>query len=319
VAHVFGPVPSRRLGRSLGVDPVPFKTCNWNCVYCQLGHTAPPTGERREYVPTEEILAEVRAAVKTHGEDAIDWITFVGSGETTLHAGLGGLLREVTALTSLPVAVITNGSLLWLPEVREELAVADAVLPSLDAGTEDLYLRLNRPQPGFTFARLVEGLIAFRGPYPGRLWVEVMLVRGLNDTDEALRNLATVLRRIAPDEVHLNVPTRPPCEPWVDAPDEKALERAESILGEAARRVSPAEGRFDLDFCRDIVEAVLQVITRHPMSEEELGHALGRWPREEIAAALARLAASDRAQLVQRGGKRFWCYAGARFGKPRRP
>ena len=319
MATVFGPVPSRRLGRSLGVDPVPFKTCNWNCVYCQLGHTAPLTGERREYTPAEEILAEVRAAVKTHGEDSIDWITFVGSGETTLHAGLGRMLREVSAFTALPVAVITNGSLLYLPEVREELRVADAVLPSLDAGTEDLYLRLNRPQPGFTFARLVDGLVAFRGEYPGRLWVEVMLVRGLNDTDEALRNLAAVLRRIAPDEVHVNVPARPPCEPWVDAPGEKVLARAESILGETARRVAPGEGWLDLTGSRDVVEAVIQVITRHPMSEEELEQALSRWPREEIAAALARLAASDRAQLVQRGGKRFWCYAGARFPKPRPP
>jgi wyosine [tRNA(Phe)-imidazoG37] synthetase (radical SAM superfamily) len=313
VTTVFGPVPSRRLGRSLGVDPVPFKTCNWNCVYCQLGHTVPLTGERREHVPVEEVVAEVRTAVETHGEDAIDWITFVGSGETTLHSGLGRMLRQVRALTSLPMAVLTNGSLLYLPEVREELSVADAVLPSLDAGTEDLYLRLNRPQPGFTFERLVEGLVAFRAQYPGKLWVEVMLVRGFNDTDEALENLAAVLRRIAPDEVHVNVPTRPPSEPWVTAPDEKALARAESVLGETARRVIPGEGWFDLTGCADVVEAIIQVITRHPMSEEELEHALGRWPREEIAAALADLDASGRAKRVERGGKRFWCYAGARF------
>jgi wyosine [tRNA(Phe)-imidazoG37] synthetase (radical SAM superfamily) len=316
VATVFGPVPSRRLGRSLGVDPVPFKTCNWNCVYCQLGRTAPPTGERREYVPVDGIVAEVRTAVETQGEDAIDWITFVGSGETTLHSGLGRMLRGVRAVTSLPIAVLTNGSLLHLPEVREELSGADAVLPSLDAGTEDLYLRVNRPQPGFTFERLVDGLVAFRAEYAGWLWVEVMLVRGLNDTDEALESLAAVLRRVAPDEVHVNVPTRPPCEPWVDAPGEKTLQRAEAILGESARRVTPGEGWFDLTGSRDVVEALISVITRHPMSEEELEQALGRWPREEIEAALARLAASNRARLVERGGKRFWCYAGARFRPP---
>jgi wyosine [tRNA(Phe)-imidazoG37] synthetase (radical SAM superfamily) len=273
----------------------------------------PLTSERREHVAVEEVVADVRAAVEEHGEEGIDWITFVGSGETTLHASLGRMLREVQKITRLPVAVITNGSLLHLPEVREELCVADAVLPSLDAGTEDLYLRLNRPQPGFTFERLVRGLVAFRAQYPGRLWVEVMLVRGLNDTEEALQDLAAVLRRIAPDEVHVNVPTRPPSEPWVTAPGEKALARAEAVLGETARRVTPGEGWFDLTGCADVVEAIVQVITRHPMSDEELGHALGRWPREEIEAALADLAASGRAKQVERGGKRFWCYAGARF------
>jgi len=160
--YVFGPVPSRRLGQSLGIDPVPLKTCNWNCVYCQLGRSRPMVNERLEYFPPKDILADVEKALASHEPGEIDWITFVGSGETTLHASIGWLIREVKALTNLPVAVITNGALLYLPELRTELSAANAVLPSLDAGSAGLYRAINRPHPEVTFERLLDGLIAFR-------------------------------------------------------------------------------------------------------------------------------------------------------------
>ncbi len=133
--YIFGPVPSRRLGQSLGIDTIPLKTCNWNCVYCQLGRSIPLTNERREYFPQEEILAETKSALAAHPPGEIDWITLVGSGEPTLHNGIGWLIRQVKALTTIPVAVITNGALLHLPEIRAELSEADAVLPTLDAGS----------------------------------------------------------------------------------------------------------------------------------------------------------------------------------------
>ncbi len=149
--YIFGPVPTRRLGQSLGIDPVPLKTCNWNCVYCQLGRSIPMVNERKDFFPAEDILAEVENALLSHQPGEIDWITFVGSGETTLYASLGRLIREVKKLTSLPVAVITNGSLLSKREIRQELLAADAVLPSLDAGTPELYQQVNRPYPGLSF------------------------------------------------------------------------------------------------------------------------------------------------------------------------
>lgn len=133
--YVYGPVPSRRLGQSLGIDTIPLKTCNWNCVYCQLGRTQPLVNERKGYYPSEEILAEVREALEAHKPGEIDWVTFVGSGEPLLHARIGRLIQQVKGMTELPVAVITNGSLLYLLEVRQELVSADAVLPTLDAGT----------------------------------------------------------------------------------------------------------------------------------------------------------------------------------------
>lgn len=185
--YVFGPVPSRRLGRSLGIDTIPLKTCNWNCVYCQLGRSRPLKNKRQVYVPPERILADVELALTPHKPGEIDWVTFVGSGEPALHIDLGWLIRKVKELTPLPVAVITNGSLLYLPEVREELSAADAILPTLDAGNARLYHKLNRPYPDITYKRLVDGLIAFRKEYRGKFCVEVMLVRGLNDTEEALQ------------------------------------------------------------------------------------------------------------------------------------
>jgi wyosine [tRNA(Phe)-imidazoG37] synthetase (radical SAM superfamily) len=311
--YVFGPVPSRRLGQSLGIDTIPLKTCNWNCVYCQLGRTVPLTNERREYVPVEDILLEAEQVLRSHKSGEIDWVTFVGSGEPTLHSRTGELIRCVKGLTPLPVAVITNGSLLYLPEVREELSAADAILPTLDAGNASLYRKINRPHPHITFERLVDGLIAFRKEYRGKFWVEVMLVRGLNDTEESLREIAAVLERIRPDEVHINLPTRPPVETWVQPPDEEGLMRALAILGKVAQVVHPAEGSFDLSGSENMVDAIIGIITRHPMREDELRHALEKWTPGQVDSALEELTASGRAQVVERYGYRFWSASPARY------
>jgi wyosine [tRNA(Phe)-imidazoG37] synthetase (radical SAM superfamily) len=306
IKHVFGPVPSRRLGQSLGIDTLPLKTCNWNCVYCQLGRSVPLTNERREYFPRQDILVEVEIALAAHKPGEIDWVTFVGSGEPLLHIGLGWLIRQVKRLTELPVAVITNGSLLFLPEVREELLAADAVLPTLDAGTAELYRRINRPHPDITFDRLVEGLLDFWKEYSGRLWVGVMLLRGLNDTPQALWDIAKVLQKIQPNAVHINLPTRPPVETWVKPPNEESLMQAVAILGNIAEVVHPAEGSFDLSGYDNLIDAVIGIITRHPMRQEELERTLDRWLPEQVNQTLEDLASSGRAQVVERYGVRFW-------------
>ncbi len=311
--YVFGPVPSRRLGQSLGIDPVPLKTCNWNCVYCQLGRSLPLTNERCEYFPREEIITEVEQALATHQPGEIDWVTLIGSGETTLHASLGWLIRQVKSLTRLPVAVITNGSLLYLPEVRLELSPADAVLPSLDAGNAKLYRQINRPHPEVSFKRLIEGLVTFQEEYQGKLWVEVMLVRGLNDTEAALIEIAAALKRIQPDEVHILQPDRPPVETWVQPPAEEGLLRARAILGEIARVIHPASGSFDLSGAESLVEAVVGIITRHPMREDELIETLKHFSSGEVTATLVALEKSGKAQVVERYGTRFWSAAPAYY------
>lgn len=155
--HVFGPVPSRRLGRSLGVDLVPFKTCTYDCIYCQVGRTTCKTMERKEWVPMDLVLDELEGKLACRP----DYVTLSGSGEPTLHSRLGEIIEQIQAMTDVPVAVLTNGWLLWQPQVRAELALADMVLPSLDAGDPTKFNFINRPHPSLSFDRVVEGLIAF--------------------------------------------------------------------------------------------------------------------------------------------------------------
>lgn len=270
--HVFGPVSSKRLGQSLGVDVLPSKSCTWNCIYCQLGRTKEYVTRRREFFPKEEVLAEIRTAVESGA--VIDWITFVGSGETTLYRGLGWLIRETKKLTSIPVAVITNGSLLSEEEVRNELLEADAVLPSLNAGSPDLFERIDRPAPGFDYRRHIDGLVAFRKVYRGKLWVEVMLIKGVNDTADALQDIAGVLREVKPDTVHIVLPTRPSTEPGVGLPEETGVARARLILSGVAQVVCPAKGSMSLKNTQDVIETVSAITMRHPVQERELRHAL---------------------------------------------
>ena len=312
MGYVFGPVPSRRLGHSLGVDPVPLKTCNWSCVYCQLGRTRPLTNERKDYAPPGDVVAEVRTALEEHA-GGVDWITFAGSGEPTLHASLGRMIRDVKGLTAIPVAVLTNGALLDRPGVRRDLLAAAAVLPTLDAGSEEVYRRVNRPRGGLTFAGLVEGLVAFRREYPGRLWIEVMLVQGLNDSKESLAEIAAVLRRVGPDAVHVNTPVRPPAERWVAPPDVETVRLAVSMLGRTARDLAPAEPAFDLSPSADGTDAVLELLARHPMDLGELGGVLPRWSVAQLGEALERLRAAGRVGTVTRGGRRFWTSPLARY------
>jgi wyosine [tRNA(Phe)-imidazoG37] synthetase (radical SAM superfamily) len=311
--YVFGPVPSRRLGQSLGVDPVPLKTCNWNCVYCQLGRTRPLTNGRKVFSPTEDILGEIRRALKLYTAGRVDWVTFVGSGEPTLHSDLGWLIRQVKMLTNLPVAVITNGALLYLPEVRSDLAAADAVLPSLDAGNARLYRKINRPWPNLTFERLLGGLIAFRREYSGQLWVEIMLVKGLNDSVGALLEIAAALEKVRPDQVHVLLPIRPPAESWVQPSDKSGVRRAQDILGTVANVVIPdsvSEAASLLVVNADDLElTILGIVARHPMQENELSAILSRWPPEEVHHTLNLLLAAGKVQIIKRYEQCFWSAA----------
>lgn len=313
MSTVFGPVPSRRLGRSLGIDPVVHKTCNWNCIYCQLGRSTPMTNQRAEYVPREEIVAEVGSALDKHAPGRIDWVTFVGSGEPTLHAGLGWMIRQVKRMTDIPVAVITNGALLYRADVRHDLLAADAVLPTVDAGSAKLYRAINRPIGGLTFEDHIAGLATFRQEYTGKLWVEVMLIAGMNDTTEALQDIAGALEQIQPDAVHITLPVRPPAESTVQVPGPAGIARAVEILGSIARVVSPPAVEFEIDVNEDLNQAVLDIITRHPMSETELTKHLSRWTPGQVEQALESLLATGQAKRVTHGENVFWSLTKARY------
>lgn len=311
--HVFGPVPSRRLGRSLGVDPLPLKTCNFSCVYCQLGRTRRRQLRRHSFVNISDIVSEIATTLAHHDRGTVDWITFVGSGETTLYSRLGTLVRFVKTMSEIPVAVITNGSLLHLPRVRRELEAADAVLTGLDAGTSSLFRAVNRPHPELDFETHIGGLVDFGREHAGRLWVEVMLVEGLNDSDDALAAIAEVLRRVGPDEIHVTTPTRPPAEPWVRCPGDEAVARAAAILGQVAPVSKPDAVDAALDLDDDLVDAVFNIISRHPLGDAELERLLCDWAAGKVSGALASLRTSGKVQAVERSGRRFWCAAGLDF------
>ena len=319
MSYLYGPIPSRRLGQSLGVDPIPLKTCNWNCVYCQLGRTTPLIHARAEYVPRADLIQELAQTLATHEPGEIDFVSFVGSGEPTLHCGLGWMIRRVKQISDIPVAVITNGSLLYLSDVRAELTAADVVMPTLTTVDERAYQRIHRPHPDATLQRLLQGLITFRREFSGRLWIEVMLLRNLNDSEQHLRELAKVIARIDPDEVQITLPTRPPSEMWVAPADEEGLLRATAILGDSARIVHPGAGYFDLRGYESIVDAIIAIVSRHPMSHQQLLQTLDRWVPDEVESALAGLAAGGQVQVIERYGTRFWIDAQACFPAVRQP
>jgi len=196
--HVYGPVPSRRLGRSLGIDLVPFKVCSYDCVYCQLGRTTTKTTERREWVPLAEVLPELRARLASAGP--VDDVALAGSGEPTLHSALGEVIRAVRTMTSAPIAVLTNGSLLFREDVRRDLFAADVVLPSLDVGDEELFRIVNRPADGIAFEDMVEGLVTFTREFRGEVWLEVLPAPGepeARDAGERSVGTSEVLDRLS--------------------------------------------------------------------------------------------------------------------------
>ncbi len=306
--RVFGPVRSRRLGVSLGIDPLPFKRCSYDCVYCQLGHTRARSVSRKATLDWQHLLAELRQHLDAAGSDGLDWITVVGGGEPTLYADLGSLLHGIRALTPVRLAVITNGSLLHRADVRAELLVADAVMPSLDAGEEDTFRAINRPHPDLSLDQILEGLVAFRSEFSGRLWVEVMLVAGLNDDPAALDALEAALARIDPDEVHINVPTRPPAESWVHAPAAETVRRAMvQLAATPPKTLAPGRTSTMPRWTRvDLLENILSIVGRHPMTASELAQTLDVRDVGVVEAWLKALRRGRFIQPVARFDRVFW-------------
>ncbi len=276
--HIFGPVPSRRLGLSLGVDLTPFKTCSLDCVYCQLGITTIKTIERREFFPQGEILDELQTVLSSVNKP--DYITFSGSGEPTLHSGLGKLIQAIKHMTGIPVCVITNGSLLWMPDVRADLARADIVIPSLDAGDEETFVRVNRPHSGITFDMLLEGLIRFRKEYCGQIWLEVFLVRGITDTPEQVRRIAAEVSRIAPDRVQINTAVRPAAEHSVQPVPRDVLVSLLPLFGPGAEIIADYPSHETSEHKSASDQDVLELLARHPGTAMDVVQGLGITPQE---------------------------------------
>lgn len=266
--YVYGPVPSRRLGRSLGIDPIPSKTCNYQCIYCQLGKTTNFTNERKNFFPLNAIILEIEEAIKEN-KDQFDYITFVGSGEPTLYKDLKDLILKVKKLSEKPICVITNGSLLYNEEVRNILMIADVVLPSLDAGNEELFIKINRPHPTIKFDEMIKGFIDFRKNYEGKFWIEVMLIKGINDSKEKLLEIKQKLDIIKPDRIDFNIPIRPPTENWVEMPDKTIISLLNEIFAEYNNIFFPEIGKFRF-YSNNFEKELVAIIERHPMRLQQI-------------------------------------------------
>ena len=303
----FGPVPSRRLGRSLGINNIPPKICTFACVYCQLGRTLKMQVERCAFYRPEEVVSAVRDKVEkaTASGESIDYLTFVPDGEPTLDANLG---REIELLKPLgiKIAVITNSSLIWRADVREDLMGADWVSLKIDAAQEDVWRRIDRPHGSLRLASVLDGMLEFAKDYTGELVTETMLARDVNDGADHVREVAEFLARLAPARAYLSIPTRPPAEPRVGAPREEAINRAYQILGDRVDHVEYLIGYEGnaFAFTGNVEDDLLSITSVHPMREDAVRAFLARagaaWP---VVRSLI-----DRDQLVETeyDGHRFY-------------
>lgn len=279
VPLAFGPVPSRRLGRSVGINNIPPKVCSYSCVYCQVGVTPSPQLLPRPVYPPEQLAAAVGEhviRVRARGE-RIDYLTFVPDGEPTLDAGLGQAIELLRPL-GISIAVISNGSLAWLPEVREALRAADWVSVKVDSVDEQLWRKVNRPADGLELSRVLDGIRSLAEGFPGRLVSETMLVAGLNDQPESVSQVGAFLQEIGISAAYLAIPTRPPAEPWVRIPDEQVVTRAYQALSAWVPRVEYLIGYEGDAFAAsgDAREDLLAITAVHPLRESAVRSLLAR-------------------------------------------
>lgn len=231
--YIYGPVKSRRLGLSLGISLTEHKTCNLDCVYCQLGKTNEVALECKEYLTPQEVLSEFKSWIENNPEDAknLNYVTFSGMGEPTLNSKISQVISEVRKLTAARIAVITNASLLSKLDVRQAILGVDLIVPSLDAADQEVFIKIDRPGPGIKIENIINGLISLRQEFKGQIWLEVMLVKGLNDNPKHIKALKEAIDKINPDKIQLNSPVRSTTEKNILKLDEKELERIKDIFG----------------------------------------------------------------------------------------
>lgn len=303
---LFGPVPSRRLGYSLGVDLIPFKVCTFDCIYCECGATRRLTTKRKEYIPVEKVKSELSDYFSRNGDP--DFVTFSGSGEPTLNNQIADAIEFVHTLRpQLPVAVITNGSLLHLEEVRKQLLKATHVLPSLDAADETIFRQINRPSKNLKLSQYIDGLIQFRQDFPGTIWLEVFMIPGMNTGRKHLLELRNVLQKIRPDRIQLNTLDRPGTVKNIEPASSALLEQIKGDLElENIEIISKAYlKKNQITDLTEIYNTILEVLIRRPCTLEDLESVLGL-RRTEITKYLRNL--EGKGKVVQQSADRGTFY-----------
>jgi len=304
--YIYGPVPSRRLGNSLGIDPIPSKTCNYQCIYCQLGKTTNLTNERKDFSPKEDIIKEMEESINLH-KSKLDYVTFVGSGEPTLYKSLGELILKAKELSQKPICVITNGSLLYERDVKDDLLISDVVLPTLDAGDEKLYIKINRPHPSIKFEKMIQGYIDFREEFKGKFWIEIMLMKGINDSKEELLKIKNKLDLIKPDRIDINVPIRPPTESWVQIPDKSVIPILNDVFGQYNNINFPERGKFSV-FNSSFEIELNNLLERHPMRQEQIFETFcsKKFNEQDALLQLNTLASKNKIKKIIYNNQIFW-------------
>ena len=304
MSQIFGPVPSRRLGFSLGIDTVPYKTCSLDCIYCQVGRTTNKTIERKEYISCDDILPEIEEILLKQKE-RIDYITFSGSGEPTLNSRMKTIINSIKKLASIPIAVLTNGTLLFQPETREELMEADLVIPSLDAVSEEVFKKVNRPHHSLRIDKIIDGLSDFSQEFKGKIWLEIMIVKGTNDSPQEIKRMAEAIEKIKLDKIQLNTVVRPPVEEFAQPVNLEDLKKIRRTLGEKCEIIAEFK-RPNQEFYReDIEKGILTMVKRRPVTLLDISRSSGIHQNEAIK-YLNILEKEDQILTKVHRGKRYY-------------
>jgi len=277
--HLFGPVPSRRLGISLGVDLVPFKTCTLDCIYCECGKTTFLTVDRKEYVPLEEVIEELNHYLQMKPQ--LDYITFSGSGEPTLHSKIEQVIHYlIENYPGYKTCLLTNGTLFKDEPVRKQVLEVDLIIPSLDAATEKGFQQINRPHPGLNCPEIIEGLVNLRSEYSGEIRLEIFIAPGFNDTAEELASLKEAIEKIKPDSIQLGTLDRPGTEEWLEPAESKKMEEISAYLNKAELISSFTPGKKITTFDDSSSRQILQMLRRRPCTANDLCKSLNLRPAE---------------------------------------
>lgn len=295
---IYGPVPSRRLGISLGVDVVPYKTCSYDCIYCQLGKTTNHSIQRKSFVPIDSVISDVKKVLNENSD--IDYITFSGSGEPTLNQDICEMITKVKNFTQIPVAVLTNGSLLWDRRVREDVTRADLVVPSVDAVSEDIFQKVNRPIEGLDVKKVLDGIREFCKDYRGKVYLEIMLVKDVNDSEEEIRRINQFVGELNVDRIQLNTVIRPPGDPSAEPLDEYELLKIKALFDPKlpVAIVADFDRMTSKAYHKDLEQAIIEFLKRRPARRDEMATALGVHPNE-IAKYLQDLEKSKRIKRLR--------------------
>ena len=305
--RVFGPVPSRRLGRSLGINNIPHKICSYSCVYCQVGRTLNKSIKRKEYYNTDEIINEVNDKLHslTSVNEKVDYISIIPDGEPSLDINLGYLIDSLK-IFGIKVAVFTNGSILYRDDVRNDLSKADLVSIKIDSVQEDVWRQINCPGNHLSFDKIIEGINTFCQYYTGKIITETMLVKNVNDKEESLISTAALIKWIEPARAYLMVPTRPPAENWVEPPPSRVVDFAYQIFGERINNLEllTANEGNDFTYTGNLEKELLSTLAVHPMQKETVESFITK--SETGWSVLQKLLFEKKLLQVEYDGKKFY-------------